>query len=165
MNTARLRLSKRSVIALALPLVGMIVWPAVQADGQQARQSGVERFLLISDDPNSTHDQPVLGFGPIHARGIDHVINDTHDVFKFPAGNLKLTHTPKKTHNFSDPVTCLFRYTERGTYRITGGTRAYAGASGHGHYRLAAKGIGCHKNAAPKVFIVTINGRGPLNLS
>jgi len=168
MDTARLRLPKRSVIALTLTLVAMLVVPSAAAgdpDGHHSHHSHVERFLLITADPNSTDNQPVLGFGPIHAKGVDHVVSDTADVFEFPAGSLSVTHAAKATHDFSDPVTCLFKFTERGTYEITGGTGAYAGASGHGSYRVVGKAIGCDQNAAPEVFTLTINAKGPLHLS
>lgn len=164
MNTARLHLPKQSVIALTLALVAMLfVVPSAAAGGQHGRHTRVERFLLISTDPNSTDNQPVLGFGPIHAKGVDQVISDTEDVFQFPAGSLSVTHMPKKSHESSDPVTCLFTFTERGTYRITGGTGAYAGASGHGNYRVAGTSIGCDET--PEVFTLTINAKGPLHLS
>jgi hypothetical protein len=166
MNTAGLRLPKQPVIALTLALVAMLfVVPSAVAGGQHGRHTRVERFLLISTDPDSTDNQSVLGFGPIHAKGVDHVVSDTEDVFQFPAGTLSVTHTPKKSHDFSDPVTCLFTFSERGIYQITGGTGAYAGVSGHGNYRVAATGIGCDQNAAPQVFTVTINAKGPLHLS
>jgi len=165
MNTARLRLPKQSVIALTLALVAMLfVVPSAAAGGQHGRHTRVERFLLISTNPDTTDNQPVLGFGPIHAKGVDHVVSDTQDVFQFPAGSLSVTHTPKKSHDSSDPVTCMFTFSERGTYEVTSGTGAYAGASGHGNYRVEATGIGCDQNAAPEVFTLTINAKGPLHL-
>jgi hypothetical protein len=166
MSTARLRLSKRSVIALVLALVAMFLLPSAAVGGQEDHHhSQLQRFLLISTDPSATTDFPVLAFGPIHARGVDHVVSDTKDVFEFPDGNLSVTHTPTTSHDYSDPVTCLFTHTERGTYEITGGTGAYDDASGHGHYRLSVKGIGCDQNAAPEVLVVTVNAKGPLHLS
>jgi hypothetical protein len=165
MSTARLRLSKRSVIALVLALVAMFLLPsAAVGGGEDHHHSHLQRFLLISTDPNAT-DLPVLAFGPIHARGVDHVVSDTEDVFEFPDGNLSVTHTPTTSHDYSDPVTCLSTYKERGSYEITGGTGAYADASGHGHYRVSVKAIGCDQNAAPEVFTLTINAKGPLHLS
>ncbi len=143
----------------------MFVVPSAAAGGRHGGgHTRVERFLLISTNPDTTNDQPVLGFGPIHAKGTDHVVSDTQDVFVFPAGTLSVTHKPKKTHESSDPVTCLFTFSERGTYRITGGTGAYAGAWGHGNYRVQGTSIGCDQNAAPEVFTLTINAKGPLHL-
>ena len=166
MDAARLRLPKQSVIALTLALVTMLfVVPSAAAGGQHGGHTRVERFLLISTDPDTTDNQPVLGFGPIHAKGVDHVVSDTEDVFQFPAGNLFVTHTPKKSDDSSDPVTCLFTFTERGTYQVTGGTGAYASASGHGNYRVATTGIGCDQSSTPQVFTMTINAKGPLHLS
>jgi hypothetical protein len=163
MDTAYPRLRKQSVVVLTLALVVLLfVMPAASA-GQPARRSGVERFLLISTNPSSTGGDPVVAFGPIHAKGVDHPVSDTKDVFRFPAGSLSVTHMRTSSRNASDPVTCLFTFVERGTYRITGGTRAYAHASGQGRYRLTATGIGCKQNA-PQVFTLTIRARGPLNL-
>lgn len=164
MDTARPQSRRHSVIVLALALAALLfVTPAASA-GPSARHTGVQRFLLISTDPDSSDDQPVLGFGPIRARGVDHVVSDTRDVFRFPAGSLRLTHRMRSSHQSADPATCLFTYTERGTYRITGGTRAYAHASGHGRYRVKVMAVGCKENAAPEVFSATIRARGPLTL-
>jgi len=166
MDIARPHLPRRSALVMALTLVVMMfVLPSAAAGGKHGSHSRVERFLLISTDPTQSVEMTVLGFGPIHAKGIDHVISDTQDVFEFPAGSLSVTHTPKKSHDFSDPVTCLFTFAERGTYKVTGGTGDYEGASGHGHYRVTGTGIGCDQNAPPEVFTLTIKAKGPLHLS
>ena len=158
--STRLRL-----FALVLAVTGALlsVPSAVATGGHNASRAGHQRFVVLSTNA-AKNGGPMVGFGAIHAKGTDHVVSDTQDVFQFPAGSLSVTHTPKKSHDSSDPVTCMFTFSERGTYEVTSGTGAYAGASGHGNYRVEATGIGCDQNAAPEVFTLTINAKGPLHL-
>jgi len=123
---------------------------------------GVEHFLGLQTDPSDTATPTIVANGPIHAQGSDTVIDATHDTFVFPDGSVNVTHTPKHTRDFSDPVTCLFREHERGRYRITGGTGAYADASGHGHYTADVTAVGCDQNAPPTVFTLVIRAQGPI---
>ena len=59
--------------------VGGLVVPTLPA----AAASGMETIrILQTTDSNAT----VIGTGPIHARGKDVQVDDTHDVLKFPQG-------------------------------------------------------------------------------
>ena len=82
----------------------------------------------------------------------------------FPQGSIFVTHKPKNSGDSSDPATCSFRYWERGRYWVTGGTGAYAGAEGHGHYAVKVRGGGCDPNSPPETLIVQIHASGPLQL-
>ena len=166
MSSARLHAPRRPAVVLVLTLIGMFfAIPAAVAGGTHGGDhTRVERFLLLSTDPTET-DATVLGFGPIHAKGIDHVVSDTEDVFEFPDGTVSVTHTPKKSNDSFDPATCLATFWERGSYQITGGTGDYEGASGHGHYRVSVLAVGCDENAPPDPFTLTIRAKGPLFLA
>lgn len=124
-----------------------------------------EHFLLLSTNPDATRN-PIIARGPIHARGTDVQVNDNIDRFVFPDGALRIRHTTnaKSSKDTFDPATCYGTHTERGTYTVVRGTRAYHGASGHGHYRLKIQFVGCSQSAPPKVFILQIKASGPLNL-
>ena len=64
---------------------------------------------------------PIAATGPIHAKGTDVVTGEFKDRFEFPDGNVLIKHKPKGkgTESF-DPVTCLFTFTEKGTWKTTG---------------------------------------------
>jgi hypothetical protein len=145
----------------------MLGVPASSATGQSATTAAVQghqRFLLVSTDP-SEEGGPVAGFGPIHARGTDVVINDRRDRFEFPAGNVVIRHRAAKgsTHEFHDAKTCYFRFRERGTWTAVSGTGAYAKVHGGGTYRVLGQGFGCDQNKPPEVFSLTIRARGHLS--
>jgi hypothetical protein len=154
-----------SAVALAVMLLGVFLLPIPSVASQSASGQAVriQRFLVLSTHPSD--DTPtVLGFGPIHAKGIDKTINNRKDVFVFPNGKLVVRHHATSRHHFSDPTTCLFRERERGHYRIVRGTGAYAGARGHGHYHVTVTAIGCRQHHQPNTFVLQIKARGPIRL-
>jgi hypothetical protein len=159
--------SPTRALALFAALTGVMFGvPASSATGQSATTAatqGHQRFLLISTNP-SKEGGTIAGFGPIHAKGTDVVVNDHRDLFKFPAGNVVIRHRAAKggTHQSHDAKTCYFRFSERGTWTAVSGTGAYAKVDGGGHYRLLGQGFGCDQHQPPKVFSVTIRARGQL---
>jgi hypothetical protein len=156
---------RRSVIVLAVMFLGVLVTiPSSVAQSGGGAASGVptQRFLALStnpDDPNVV----IVGFGPIHAKGVDKAITDHKDVFRFPNGSLIVRHQRVAGHRTHDPVTCLFRFYERGTYQVVRGTGDYVGAHGHGHYVVHSKFIGCGQQA-PDAAYFQIQAHGPLQL-
>jgi len=161
MSTWRIR-----VFAAVLLAGGLLSAPPVSASGGEADGTAAQtqKFLLIQTDPQESGG-PIAANGPIHARGTDVVINDAKDRFKFPDGNVVIKHKPDKngsTDSF-DPVTCLFTFTEHGTWKTVSGTGAYAAVQGSGTYRVLGQGIGCDENKPPEVFSLRIVAKGPLS--
>jgi hypothetical protein len=160
--------SRTRALALFAALTGVMLGvPASSATGQSgttAAAQGHQRFLLISTDPSEQGGGTVAGFGPIHAKGTDVVINDHRDRFKFPAGNVVIRHRAAKgsTHESHDSKTCYLRFSERGTWTAVSGTGAYAKVDGGGTYRVLGQGFGCGKQP-PEVFSLTIRARGHLS--
>jgi hypothetical protein len=156
-------------LALTAALTGvMLGLPASSANGQSAVTAGAQghqRFLLISTDPSEEGGGTIAGFGPIHAKGTDVVINDHRDRFKFPAGNVVIRHKVAQgsTHESHDPKTCYFRFSERGTWTAVSGTGAYTKVDGGGTYRVLGHGFGCDQHQPPSVFSITIRARGHLS--
>ena len=153
-------------LAIAAVLTGaMLSVPASSATGQSttAAVHGHQRFLLIGTDPNE-EGGIVLGFGPIHAKGKDVVINDNRDRFEFPRGNVVIRHRAAKggSHESHDSKNCYLKFTERGTWTAVSGTGAYAKVSGGGTYRVLGQGVACEANRPPEVFSLTIRARGQL---
>jgi hypothetical protein len=149
------------ILAAAVAVLGVSA-SAVARPGKG--HSHLQRFVILQTDPNA-NTQVVVAGGPIHARGVDTPTDDTHDVFAFPKGTVSVTHVAKHTHQSFDPVNCYGRVTERGTYRITGGTGAYANVRGHGTYEAEINIVGCDENSAPDVLSVVVKAHGPLFLS
>ena len=166
--SARWRSPRRSLVALIVIFLGVsAAVPSASAGNGHGDEHGhrIQHFLLLSTDPSDTATPVIIATGPIHAKGTDTVVNDTQDTFTFPDGTLSIEHHPKKPGRDSfDAVTCYFKYTERGTYEVTGGTGAYANAHGYGRYSVEASGVGCDQSASPEVFTLEIRASGPLHL-
>jgi hypothetical protein len=81
-----------------------------------------------------------------------------------PDGNVLIKHKPEKGSDSEtfDPVTCLFTYTEKGTWKTTGGSGAYDNVQGSGTYKVVGEGFGCEENEAPDAFYVKIVAKGNL---
>ena len=93
----------------------------------------------------------MLGFGPIHAKGKDKVLGPRKDRFVFPNGTVLLRHKPSAPgQDTFDEKTCYFKFVERGTWRVTDGTGAYNGASGHGRYRVRGR-CRVHRDKPPRI--------------
>jgi hypothetical protein len=127
-----------------------------------ASSAPTERFLAIGTHPRK--NPVLLGFGPIHDKGVDKAISKHKDVFRFPNGNLIIRHQKVAAHHSHDPATCLDRFFERGTYQVVRGTGDYIGAHGHGHYRLHGKFVICTQQGPPDAFVIVIRAHGPLRL-
>ena len=82
---------------------------------------------------------------------------------KFPDGNVLINHKPDgpATETF-DPTTCYFTFTEKGTWKTTGGSGAYTAVQGSGTYKSVVEGFGCEENEAPDVFYLKITAKGDL---
>ena len=157
-------MSRPRIHALAAVVLAgaMLTAPAVSASGAEADRATNLKLVMIQSEPN--HDPIVAATGAIHAQGIDKVTGENTDKFKFPDGNLDIKHKVKKsasTETF-DPVTCLFTFTEKGTWKTIGGSGAYANAQGSGTYKLIGEGFGCEEDQAPDAFYVKITAKGNL---
>ena len=154
------------LLAAVLLAGALLSAPSVSASGSETDKSAAQTqtFVLIQSDPQESGG-PIAAKGPIHARGTDVVIGNFKDRFKFPDGNVIITHKPDKGSSADsfDPVTCLFTFTEQGTWKAVNGTRAYNDVKGHGTYRVLGQGFGCNQNKPPKVFILRIVAKGPLS--
>jgi hypothetical protein len=148
-------------MALAVAGLGLTGLAASASAGTKA---ATEHILLLQT--SVTGSPTVIANGPIHARGRDVVVSNTKDRFVFPRGSVTVVHhaTPGSSRSSFDPVTCLTRQSERGTYRVTHGTGAYDDATGSGRYRSSVFAVGCSQTRKPSVFIVKVSASGPLSL-
>jgi hypothetical protein len=159
----RTRLSLAAVVAA---LLGTFMLPhaALGLAGHHARAAQHQRFIGLGTNPKTGTPSTVLGFGAIHAKGTDKVISRTKDKFVFPKGSITVVHTRKTHHQTQDKTTCYFAEHEAGTFKITGGTGAYAGATGSGTYTAGVKLVSCSRTKPPSLFMIQIHAAGSVTL-
>jgi hypothetical protein len=93
------------------------------------------------------------------------VLSEFKDRFKFPAGNVVIKHRLRAGSSVKsfDPVTCLFTFRERGSWKAVSGSGAYENVSGGGRYRVLGQGFGCSETEPPEVFFVRMVANGTLS--
>jgi hypothetical protein len=134
---------------------------APSAIGVTTSTSGTEHFLVLSTTESDS--SPMVANGPIHARGTDVAVTDNRDRFVFPDGVLRIHHVATSHRESFDPVTCLGRFSEKGTYTVIDGTKAYRNATGNGTYTVKGFFLGCTEGDPSNVTTVTIRASGPLS--
>jgi hypothetical protein len=156
---------RRSILALTILLLGVFFTVPSAASHAGATAAGrAQRFLLVSDNPSDNAKPIILGFGPVHAKGIDRQVTNHKDLFVFPNGKLVVRHVVVAHHRRHDPATCLFTFRQRGTYKITDGSGDYANARGHGHFHLKGTFVACGHQGPPDYFSLTIEASGSIRL-
>lgn len=166
------RLLGLAVVLAATGAMALSALPAASAAPAPTHPavSGTEHFQLMSTSGDTNHS-PVIATGLFTAGGRDHVLNDSTDRFVFPKGTITVKHSPGKGPQSLNPRTCLLRVNQHGSYRLTGGTGAYAGITGHGRYHLTilavlARGANgkCSQRKPPVAIELEIQARGPVSL-
>jgi hypothetical protein len=125
--------------ALALPAGASQVVAA-----RPAGVTGTQHFQAMNTTTSQTSTtNPLLAYGVITAAGTDRENANGTDTFLFPGGSLTVKHVTAKgtAQQYFNPKTCLFTYSERGTFKLSGGTGRYWGISGSGTYALSVIGI------------------------
>lgn len=125
--------------ALALPAGAS---PVVAA--RPAGVTGAQHFQAMNTTTSQTStSNPLLAYGVITAAGTDRLNANGTDTFLFPGGTFTVKHVTAKgtARQYFNPKTCLFTYSEKGTFKLSGGTGRYWGISGSGTYALSVIGI------------------------
>lgn len=161
-------LGAMSVVAVAgaMAATGLTAASASQAAGS----SGTEFFQLVNTNPANNAPSSVIARGVFTAGGVDHPGSKV-DTVVFPNGTFKIAHSNGTGTPRFNAKTCLGTIVLNGTYRLSGGTGAYAGISGHGIYRLnilivaARNSAGkCSNKLPPTAFQQIIRAQGPVSL-
>jgi hypothetical protein len=128
-----------AVAGLAIPA------GAAPLAARPAAVSGTQHFQMMNTSTSQTTTKsPLIAYGVLTAAGTDRQNANGTDTFIFSGGALAVKHVAKKgtQHQSFNPKTCLFMYSEKGTFKLTGGTGKYKGASGGGTYALSVIGVG-----------------------
>jgi len=152
-----------SVMAAA----AVALWLAVPAGASSAAVSGTENFQIMTTSATSS-TASVIAAGVFTAGGVDHTGNKV-DTFVFSNGSFKVAHNGPSTQHFNTK-TCLLTVVGHGTFKISGGTGAYAKISGAGTYKLniiaiATKVAGkCSMKKPPTAFQQIVKATGKVSL-
>ena len=157
-----------SAVAVAGALAATGLTAASAAAG--AGNSGTEFFQLVNATVANNAPSSIIARGVFTAGGVDHPGNKV-DTVVFPNGTFKIAHSNGTGTPRFNAKTCLSTLALNGTYRLSGGTGAYAGISGHGIYRLNILIVGarnaagkCSNKLPPTAFQQIIRAQGPVSL-
>jgi hypothetical protein len=139
-----------------------------------AAVSGIEHFQIMSTSGSAT-TAVVIAYGAFINHGIDHENNSSAktstDRFTFAGGSFKVVHTTKLQSQLSNAKACFYSFSQKGTYKLTGGTGRYKGISGSGTFTGSDLGFGpktksgaCNENANPVIFQEVIDASGPVKI-
>jgi hypothetical protein len=156
--------------------IGAVSVAAVLSGAGLAAASGrpagshIEHFQSMTTSATSNRFS-LIATGVFTAGGVHVPTGATTDIFKFPGGTFGLKHHAVSSKQTLNGRTCLFTISERGTYKISGGTGKYAGISGSGTYVASIMAVfarnskgKCRSSAPPPTFQLIINGHGPVKL-
>jgi hypothetical protein len=164
------RIATGSVVLLALAGIGAGGAAVGSNSVGSSRTSGSEHITIIQ---TSLAGGPVFFRGLVNDVGVDNESADgTTSTLVLGGGTIVAAHASTEDGgNFvPDPVSCLARFTDAGTFNVTSGTGAYAGISGEGTY--TARGTlffprtsdGCNFEADPIAVNIIVRPVGTLRL-
>lgn len=152
----------------ALVAAGAIAVSGVAAAAAHTSASGTEQFQIMSTSATSSTSS-IIARGVFTAGGVDHAGSKV-DTAVFSNGSFKIAHSKGTGSQSFNPKTCLMTVNQHGTYKLSGGTGAYAGISGSGTYQVsilavaARSGGTCSKTKPPVAFQQIIKASGPVKL-
>lgn len=161
-------------------VIGAGLWLSLFLAAAPAQAAtGTQRVTIVfTGNPRAGVLGRVVATGPVTGVGTDEtIIQDPHpdgsetdtDLITLPGGTITIVDTdPADAFHFNELACTATISTNAGTYRIVGGTGAYAGATGHGTF--SAKGFvvfdrvpgGCAEE--PRTFFAVIQLSGPISI-
>ena len=147
LSTGRKRAALAATGAAAVATVVGLAVPAGASPlaARPTTVSGTEHFQMMNTTTSETSTtNPLIAWGVFTLPGVDVEHANNTDTFKFPGGTFLVKHATKKgtAHQSFNSKTCLFLYSEQGTFKVGSGTGKFKGISGSGTYALSVVGIG-----------------------
>jgi hypothetical protein len=131
----------------------------------------IEHFRGMTTSIPGSRPISMIATGVFTAGGADIITSATTDIFKFPGGTIKVRHHAVRSTQTVSSRTCLLTASERGTYKLTGGTRRYARISGSGTYALSILAVlarnskgKCSMALTPAATQLILDLQGPVKL-
>jgi hypothetical protein len=164
-----------AVAAAVATAVGLAVPAGASAlAARPTAVSGAEHFQAMTTSATAT-TQGVIAWGAVTAAGIDHESSSnaptSTDLFTFPGGSFKVTHTTKSMTQNVNTKTCFASFGGKGTIKVSGGTGKYRGISGSGTFTFSDIGVAartksgaCNLNANPVANQQLIDANGTVKL-
>jgi len=164
----------RRRLALAALVGGLTI--AAPSGYALAETAGSQDFTVVKIGANPG---TVIAHGVISGAGVeenDRLQNPTaprfHVIFHFPQGDLFMTNTVGPPEIDFNPAACVSRITLHPTTVVTGGTNAYAGATGSGTSTAHLTVVGgrnedgsCQGPTSPPMFMMSfVQASGTLRL-
>jgi len=164
-----MKLSKR-VLALgsAVAIAGALALTGITGAAASGSQPRFIYVTIMTTNPANNSTSTIIVRGAFTDGGVDHP-GATVDTAVFPDGTFKIAHSPGTGTPNPNPRTCLVLIAVNGTYKLFGGTGAYAGLSGHGIYRVNITFIspksptGQCTGGKPVAFQQLIKAQGPVS--
>jgi hypothetical protein len=131
--------------------------------------AGTENVQVMSTSTTSS-TASAIAYGVFTGSGTAQLGSARVGTLVFPGGAISLSHHPGKGTTHLDPQTCLTIISQPGTYKIVGGTGAYAQITGHGTYQLSFLFIGartggkCSTTKPPAAQQELLRLSGPVHL-
>jgi len=163
--------------AAAIAAVGLAVPLAAAATSNAPSASGLVMFSGVTTSMANVPTVPIVARGAFNDTGsitLSGGSRSHHGVLVMSQGNIRVTHTNSalSDENFNS-TTCQFTAVERVSYIVTGGTGAYAHASGHGLAAVTFEEVAPRRangkcntsnNAAPVSEVTVFNAAGPISV-
>jgi hypothetical protein len=175
-STGRKRAAFAATVAAAVATMAGLAVPAgaSQLAARPAAVRGAEHFQAMTTSATAT-TQGVIAWGAFTAAGVDHESSSnaptSTDLFTFPGGSFKVTHTTKSMTQNVNAKTCFASFGGKGTFKLSGGTGKYKGISGSGTFTFSDIGVAprtksgaCNLNANPIANQQVINANGSAKL-
>ena len=166
MKLSRKLLGIGSTVAVA----GALAVTGISAAAASGSQPFVYVSIMTTSAAGNAPSSVIILRGSITDGGVDHPGNAV-DTAVFASGSFKIAHSQGTGTPTFNPRTCLGLFAINGTYKLFGGTGAYAGISGHGIYRVNVTIVGARTstgkcaamNLPPAAFQELIKAQGPVS--
>lgn len=151
----------------AIALIGVVLFTLAGASPASAASAN-QRFVITDTSSASTF----TAIGPISGSGRDVTLTSTddddgsfHETTRtdFANGSIFITVDGEETGFSYNEDTCVGRFKGKGTFEITGGTKAYAGATGSGTFTFRGSFAGCDEETGNYSSIVRARGNVTLD--
>ena len=130
-----MKLSRKTLtLAGAAAVAGALAVTGITSAAAQPAQPYIH-VSLITTNPANRAGLSVIVTGSINDGGVDHQGSGSVDQLALSRGTFTLTHSQGTGTPRFNPRTCVFNLAINGTYKLTNGTGAYKGVTGHGIYR------------------------------